>query len=371
MISQEQENQSNSPRDRNSPRGISWDLIGKGLVELPKELAQPDAYFIQNITSLNIRDNKLKALPPSLAALTSLKNLNLSGNKWDAETMNEFPWGQWSKSLTSLDIGNCSLVQFPSSVYQLENLRSLLAHGNQLTRLPEFDEGHLPNVEVLNLNYNKLQALPGSIGYLTNLRQLYLFMNELSNLPPSFCKLTKLELVQLQNNPSFEGVVEDVRKALQKTKFSASVPDEVIPGKLFIGDYDIALNASALKRKGITQILSICEEPPDIDTTTFKHKTLSVDDAPNVDILSHFDECHLFIEEGTTLVHCLAGISRSATVVISYLMHKLDKPLSEATAMVREARPIVAPNDGFVTQLQTYEHTLREQRCKDPNSVCS
>jgi hypothetical protein len=370
-MSTQEIDQNNSPRERNSPRGLSWDLIGKGIVELPKELTQPDTYFIQNITSLNIRDNKLKILPPDLTALTSLKYLNLSGNKWDSEKLNEVPWENWSNSLTTLDLGNCSLERLPSSIYQLQNMRSLLAHGNQLILLPEFNEGHLPNLEVLNMNYNKLQALPESIGYLTNLRQLYLFMNEMISLPLSFCKLTKLELVQLQNNPSFEGVVEDVRKALPKTKFSASVPDEVIPGKLFIGDSDVALNTSALKRKGITQILSVCEDSPDIDTTTFKHKTLSVDDVPTADISSHFDECHLFIEEGTTLVHCLAGISRSATVVISYLMHKLDKPLTEAITIVKRARPIIAPNDGFLAQLQTYERCLREQRCKDPNSLCS
>lgn len=356
---------------RISPRGISWDLIGKGETELEKFLAQADENTIQNLTSLNIRENELQILPSYLNSLKSLKILNLSANKWESQNLNEISSMNWANSLTSLDIGNSSLEQFPVTIYQLTNLRQLFAHGNLFKYLPEIEEGCLTNLEVLNLNYNKLNSLPDSIVLLKNLRQLCLFHNNLPSLPPSFERLNKLELVQLQGNPSFEGIPEEVRISLKSTKIYAPLPDEVISGKLFIGDFDVALNSRALKKKGITHILSICEDAPNIDPKEFKHKVILLDDSPNVDIMKNFEECHLFIEEGTTLVHCVAGISRSATVVISYIMQKLDKTPSEALKILQSVRPIVCPNEGFISQLTTYEDVLKEQRNRDASATRS
>jgi dual specificity phosphatase 12 len=48
------------------------------------------------------------------------------------------------------------------------------------------------------------------------------------------------------------------------------------------------------------------------------------------------------------------GKSRSATVVIAYLMHKHNITPAEALAHVRQARSICEPNDGFMQQLELY-----------------
>lgn len=61
------------------------------------------------------------------------------------------------------------------------------------------------------------------------------------------------------------------------------------------------------------------------------------------------------------LVHCRAGQSRSATVVIAYLMRTLNWDLSRAYSYVQRRRPAVSPNLGFMGQLQTYEQYLRTQ----------
>jgi dual specificity phosphatase 12 len=48
------------------------------------------------------------------------------------------------------------------------------------------------------------------------------------------------------------------------------------------------------------------------------------------------------------------GKSRSATVVIAYLMQKHNITPAEALAHVRQARSICEPNDGFTQQLELY-----------------
>ena len=51
------------------------------------------------------------------------------------------------------------------------------------------------------------------------------------------------------------------------------------------------------------------------------------------------------------LVHCYAGISRSATIVISYLMKEHGMSLQAATQLTRSKRWFINPNPGFVKQL--------------------
>lgn len=53
-------------------------------------------------------------------------------------------------------------------------------------------------------------------------------------------------------------------------------------------------------------------------------------------------------------VHCAAGVSRSASFVIAYLMKSKLMPYLDAYALVKCKRPIIKPNSGFVKQLEEY-----------------
>lgn len=59
------------------------------------------------------------------------------------------------------------------------------------------------------------------------------------------------------------------------------------------------------------------------------------------------------------LVHCRAGVSRSASIVIVYVMRKYNIPLREAYERVHAKRPVIAPNNGFWRQMIRYEEYLR------------
>ena len=55
------------------------------------------------------------------------------------------------------------------------------------------------------------------------------------------------------------------------------------------------------------------------------------------------------------LVHCAAGISRSSSTVIAYLMKKFGWTYVKAYGFVRGKRPVISPNNGFIRQLRNYE----------------
>ena len=77
------------------------------------------------------------------------------------------------------------------------------------------------------------------------------------------------------------------------------------------------------------------------------------------------------------LVNCFAGVSRSATVVIAYLMYKNKWNVKEAIDFVRTKRYFINPNYGFVCQLHNLQqdlHTLDENylqlyNCKNKNNI--
>ena len=65
------------------------------------------------------------------------------------------------------------------------------------------------------------------------------------------------------------------------------------------------------------------------------------------------------MKSGNVLVHCFAGVSRSSTIVMSYLMKKLGMTFKEVLDYVRKKRWVVNPNPGFVRQLKRYEMKLK------------
>jgi len=59
---------------------------------------------------------------------------------------------------------------------------------------------------------------------------------------------------------------------------------------------------------------------------------------------------YYYYPAGKVMVHCKLGSSRSAAIVLAYLMLKRHLPAPEAVSLVRSKREI-CPNDGFLQQL--------------------
>lgn len=90
---------------------------------------------------------------------------------------------------------------------------------------------------------------------------------------------------------------------------------------------------------------------------------ISVLDKGHVDLKQFFDETCDLIEDvrqsgGRTLIHCVAGVSRSAAICIAYLIKYEKMSLKDAYQHVKWARPQIRPNCGFFKQLMAYEMEL-------------
>ncbi|ERN12348.1 dual specificity protein phosphatase 1 [Amborella trichopoda] len=145
-----------------------------------------------------------------------------------------------------------------------------------------------------------------------------------------------------------------------------NVPCEIEPG-LYLGSIGVAFNKDALKQRNITHILTVAKSLDPAYPNEFICKKIEVLDNPDTNIEQYFDECISFIEDarkagGGVLVHCFAGRSRSVTIIVAYLMKVRSMSLSDALDLVRSKRPQIAPNHGFLLQLQKFERSLQEKR---------
>eukprot|EP01016_Furgasonia_blochmanni_P009008 TRINITY_DN13727_c0_g1_i1.p1 TRINITY_DN13727_c0_g1~~TRINITY_DN13727_c0_g1_i1.p1 ORF type:complete len:163 (+),score=34.93 TRINITY_DN13727_c0_g1_i1:96-584(+) len=136
-------------------------------------------------------------------------------------------------------------------------------------------------------------------------------------------------------------------------------------GNLWLGDYSAATDIDGLDDNGINTILSMV----DFNLKGFfgplrTHKIIRADDSEDYNMSQHFEECISFIksalENGNVLVHCAAGISRSASIIVAFLIKEKEMTTEEALAFVRTKREIACPNLGFMEQLRKYEKDLRE-----------
>lgn len=86
---------------------------------------------------------------------------------------------------------------------------------------------------------------------------------------------------------------------------------------------------------------------------------------PHQNLSQYFEKVINFIEDHRThsnvLVHCFAGVSRSATCVIAYLMKSFRWSYQKSFNYVFSRREIINPNPGFVRQLHDYERQLVEE----------
>ncbi|KAF2209194.1 hypothetical protein CERZMDRAFT_114129 [Cercospora zeae-maydis SCOH1-5] len=138
-------------------------------------------------------------------------------------------------------------------------------------------------------------------------------------------------------------------------------------GGLWIGGYAALYSQQPLfQQSKITHVISVLDyELYEAEyLNAYQRMHVKLDDDPNEDLLKHLPKTTAFIEEalskgGAVFVHCAMGKSRSATVVIAYLMWKYNLTPDEALAQLREGRGVCEPNPGFMEQLDVYQRMLQ------------
>ncbi|KAF8186844.1 hypothetical protein K438DRAFT_1595981 [Mycena galopus ATCC 62051] len=144
--------------------------------------------------------------------------------------------------------------------------------------------------------------------------------------------------------------------------------DEIIPG-LWVGDLPSAKDSENLKANKIFSILSAMRGRVTINETFVRHQIL-LDDTEETDVLIHFIPAITFIQAELdkgrgVLVHCQAGMSRSVTIVAAYLMYTEKIDTEAALDIIRQARPNIDPNPGFLQQLEIFHKAAFKISRKD------
>ncbi|XP_011630995.1 serine/threonine/tyrosine-interacting protein-like [Pogonomyrmex barbatus] len=141
---------------------------------------------------------------------------------------------------------------------------------------------------------------------------------------------------------------------------------EVVPG-VFLGPYSAASRSKlqSLLEHRITHIVCVRHAieanliRPNFPNH-FKYLVLEIADTMTENIIQHFKTVKTFIDEGLNsggrvLVHGNAGISRSAALVMAYVMETYGYSQSHAFMIVQQKRFCINPNESFMTQLREYE----------------
>lgn len=124
-----------------------------------------------------------------------------------------------------------------------------------------------------------------------------------------------------------------------------------------------AIKTDRMRSLGITHVINCTLEIPNLNIPDLECIQIHVEDTPNARLGIYFDRCADKINQvqsrgGRTLVHCVAGISRSASLCIAYLMKYHRMKLDEAYYHVKKRRPVIRPNVGFWRQLIDFERRL-------------
>ncbi|XP_028651404.1 dual specificity protein phosphatase family protein [Erpetoichthys calabaricus] len=166
--------------------------------------------------------------------------------------------------------------------------------------------------------------------------------------------------------------LRELENIMDNCKLDLTQIDEVWPN-LYIGDLTIAQNRGMLQKMGITHVLNAAHSKQgSIGDQMFygkniTYKGIAAEDSLDFDLSEHFKEAAHFVnkalkkKDGKVLVHCIMGVSRSATLVLAYLMLYQHLSLCDAVQKVIQRRPI-CPNKNFLKQLLDLDNHLQGKR---------
>ncbi|XP_058546038.1 dual specificity protein phosphatase 8 isoform X2 [Neofelis nebulosa] len=134
---------------------------------------------------------------------------------------------------------------------------------------------------------------------------------------------------------------------------------------LYLGSQKDVLNKDLMTQNGISYVLNAsnsCPKPDFICESRFMR--IPINDNYCEKLLPWLDKCIEFIDRAKlsscqVIVHCLAGISRSATIAIAYIMKTMGMSSDDAYRFVKDRRPSISPNFNFLGQLLEYERSLK------------
>lgn len=197
-----------------------------------------------------------------------------------------------------------------------------------------------------------------------------------------FYFIAALEEVSGMYHPPPRTTKEDLAVEEFRKKMAPAAGNEVF-SNIMIGNKAAAEDASFLASLGVTHLLNCAhvlghwmgQENPkvyrvDPDLAELAQRGINILqlellDESKVEICEKFQENNAWIKQaldsgGKVLVNCYQGASRSATVVLAFLIQEHKMQVEEALVAVKKKRDI-RPNNGFLQQLIDFSNAVHEQ----------
>ena len=118
-------------------------------------------------------------------------------------------------------------------------------------------------------------------------------------------------------------------------------------------------------------VISVYGDPPKgyskrKDVIGVKQYMIIIPDSPTAEIGRYFnkvaDIINIFRTQGKRVfIHCHAGISRSVSLLTAYYLKYKNGNLEESLKYIKNKRPYIRPNDGFLVQLISFEKWLTDK----------
>ena len=133
-------------------------------------------------------------------------------------------------------------------------------------------------------------------------------------------------------------------------------PMNYIIDNIYLGDTTVSGNETYLLENNISVVVN-CISGYSSNYKKLKSLELNLKDKVEENLFPKFDVAYKYIKEykeNNILIHCREGRSRSVSLVIFYLMKEKGWDYDTSINLIKEKRPFVSPNAGFVKQLKDY-----------------
>lgn len=147
--------------------------------------------------TLLVSNNQLIEFPTCIPHLLNLKVLDISHNELQTTRPTYF---STLLKLTELNLSHNKIDCIPNSLYMLNKLTRLILSHNEITSLSEELIAKLTSLQYFDVSFNKIQTIPSDICHLVNLIELNLRNNQLKVLPDSLSAMSQLKVIYLMDN---------------------------------------------------------------------------------------------------------------------------------------------------------------------------
>jgi hypothetical protein len=140
-------------------------------------------------------------------------------------------------------------------------------------------------------------------------------------------------------------------------------PPTYILDNIYLGSAYNAANYTILKDTGIDIIINITNEIDNYYPNDFIYHNYKIEDNEEGDLEEFLDKSYDVIKNSANkkvLVHCYMGASRSASLVIYYLIKEKKMSFDEAFDLLKSKRIVVNPNIKFVQILRKKEEEFKK-----------